>query len=90
MDWRICSRVNAMALDLLLAALDEEDGGENEETAGNGCEPDVPEEVAEKGKERHQTQTEPPRQAAKLFSEFHDMLRKGLQLYDGTARPIRL
>jgi hypothetical protein len=53
-----------MALDLFLTTLDQEDGRQDQESAGNGGEPDVAEVVPQDDEHRYQAETKPPRQAA--------------------------
>jgi hypothetical protein len=64
--------VNGIAPYLLLTALDQEDGGQNEEPSSNRREPDVPEVVPEQDEDRYQRETNPSRPASDCVSEPHD------------------
>jgi hypothetical protein len=45
--------VNGIVLGLLLTPFNQENRGENEKSAGQGCKPNVAEVVAQKNEERH-------------------------------------
>jgi hypothetical protein len=66
--------VNAIALYLLLATLDETDCGQDQESAGQRCEPNIAEVVSQQDKYRHHAETKPPRQAAQLFADTHGLV----------------
>src|SRR6185312_3916260 len=65
------------------------DGGQNHEPAGQRCEPNIAEVVAQQTKHRYQAEAEPPRQAAQLISQTHEVSREGpaiIMLKGGSAR----
>jgi hypothetical protein len=63
-----------MPFHLLLTTLDQEDGGQNQESAGDGREANVAEVVPQDDKERYDSKTEPPRQAAQPFAGTHGLI----------------
>jgi hypothetical protein len=63
-----------MAFHLLLTTLDQEDRGQNQESAGQGRETNVAEVVPQDDEQGYDSQTEPPRQAAQPFAGTHGLV----------------
>jgi hypothetical protein len=63
-----------MALHSPSTALDQKDRGQNEESAGQGCETYVAEVVPQDDEQRYHSQTNPARQAAQLFAGTHGLV----------------
>jgi hypothetical protein len=63
-----------MTLDWLLGTLDQEDRGQNEKSAGDGCETNVAEVVAQENEYRYQSQTKPAGQAPQPIAETHGLV----------------
>jgi uncharacterized protein YdaU (DUF1376 family) len=64
-----------MGLRLLLPSLDQTHRRQDEETAGQRCESDIAEVVAQPAEHRYEAEAKPPCEAAQPIAETHERLQ---------------